>query len=182
MEGESGHGRVEEQDQEKVHGHQSGRSASSSLSELFGGKESRTDGVFESVFSASSVPPPPSSSSSLSSSQWSPSAKGNGSSVLEESWKKDGDERPDENTKNVSDIGPQMGSGEGMNTEQVEGVESFYLSSSLYYGGQDICAPSPTSRSQGISKFPKDGNDEDSISNSPNSASRGNWWQGSLYY
>ncbi|XP_031482397.1 uncharacterized protein LOC116252269 [Nymphaea colorata] len=180
MEGESGHDRVEEQAQGQVQGLQAGRS--SSFSELFGDKDSRTNGVFESVFSASSLPPPSSSSSSLSSSQWSSSPKGNVSSVPEESWRKDGDHQSDENTKNVSDISIQKDNGEGLNTEQVEGVESFYLSSSLYYGGRDIYTPSPTSQAPGISKFPKDGNEDDPISNNSNSASRGNWWQGSLYY
>ncbi|KAG2670060.1 hypothetical protein I3843_14G065000 [Carya illinoinensis] len=48
-----------------------------------------------------------------------------------------------------------------------ERVEPCHLSSSLYYGGQDI-----------YSQFPKD----DPNGNNSNSASRGNWWQGSLYY
>lgn len=63
-----------------------------------------------------------------------------------------------------------------------ERVEPSPLSSSLYYGGQEdmyICSSSdPTSQS--YSKFKKmDGKDDP---NHLHSASRGNWWQGSLYY
>ncbi|KAK1426811.1 hypothetical protein QVD17_15491 [Tagetes erecta] len=56
------------------------------------------------------------------------------------------------------------------------------LSSSLYYGGQEdmyVCSSSGPS-SQSHSKFKKtDGKDDP---NHLHSASRGNWWQGSLYY
>ncbi|KAI7726628.1 hypothetical protein M8C21_025202 [Ambrosia artemisiifolia] len=63
-----------------------------------------------------------------------------------------------------------------------ERVDSSPLSSSLYYGGQEdmyVCSSSdPTSQS--YSKFKKvDGKDDP---NHMHSASRGNWWQGSLYY
>ncbi|KAL7598797.1 uncharacterized protein LOC111907252 [Lactuca sativa] len=63
-----------------------------------------------------------------------------------------------------------------------ERVEPSPLSSSLYYGGQEdmyVCSSSdPTSQS--YSKFKKfDGKDDP---NHLHSASRGNWWQGSLYY
>ncbi|KAF5790322.1 hypothetical protein HanXRQr2_Chr09g0381811 [Helianthus annuus] len=59
-----------------------------------------------------------------------------------------------------------------------ETAEPSYYSSSIYYGGQDVypqtsnnnCSQRPVHRGGGV---------ED-----PNgsSASRGNWWQGSLYY
>ncbi|KAG2723819.1 hypothetical protein I3843_02G164600 [Carya illinoinensis] len=56
-----------------------------------------------------------------------------------------------------------------------------YFSSSIYYGGQENYSPRTRStESQHI--FKKDGGDDDSNGNNPNSASRGNWWQGSLYY
>ncbi|KAJ0551405.1 hypothetical protein HanHA300_Chr07g0256801 [Helianthus annuus] len=61
---------------------------------------------------------------------------------------------------------------------QNETAEPSYLSSSIYYGGQEDYAPNTeTTRPPHTSK--KDGGDND-----PNgsSASRGNWWQGSLYY
>ncbi|KAJ0661513.1 hypothetical protein HanOQP8_Chr14g0549351 [Helianthus annuus] len=54
-------------------------------------------------------------------------------------------------------------------------VEPCYLSSSIYYGGQEVYSSNThTNRPQCI--FKKHGGDDDP------SASRGNWWQGSLYY
>ncbi|XP_071698193.1 uncharacterized protein [Rutidosis leptorrhynchoides] len=53
-----------------------------------------------------------------------------------------------------------------------------HLSSSIYYGGQDIY-PSPHATNNTPGHYPstynKDGEDD-------GRASRGNWWQGSLYY
>ncbi|XP_052198204.1 uncharacterized protein LOC127805329 [Diospyros lotus] len=61
-----------------------------------------------------------------------------------------------------------------------EPAEPCYFSSSIYYGGQEVYSPvnQPTA-SQHIVK--KDGGDDPHGSNL-NGASRGNWWQGSLYY
>ncbi|KAL2940444.1 26 kDa periplasmic immunogenic protein [Bienertia sinuspersici] len=53
--------------------------------------------------------------------------------------------------------------------------QPLYYTSSIYYGGQDEVY-SPTTRPS-ESHFKKSEQDDD-----PNSASRGNWWQGSLYY
>jgi hypothetical protein len=52
------------------------------------------------------------------------------------------------------------------------------LSSSIHYGGRDVYSDSPNSQTSGSypTTFKKDGGEDDS------SASRGNWWQGSLYY
>ncbi|XP_010262673.1 PREDICTED: uncharacterized protein LOC104601144 [Nelumbo nucifera] len=62
-------------------------------------------------------------------------------------------------------------------------VEPCFLSSSLYYGGQDVYSQSPNIRSSGSYPiFKKDGGEDDPNGSSLNSASRGNWWQGSLYY
>ncbi|PSS32563.1 DBIRD complex subunit like [Actinidia chinensis var. chinensis] len=62
-----------------------------------------------------------------------------------------------------------------------ETVEPCYFSSSIYYGGQEIYSPSTqTSVSQNIIK--KDAKDDDPNGSHLNIASRGNWWQGSLYY
>ncbi|KAI3799885.1 hypothetical protein L1987_35190 [Smallanthus sonchifolius] len=57
-------------------------------------------------------------------------------------------------------------------------AEPSYLSSSIYYGGQEVYSPN-THTNRPHHTFKKDGGDDD-----PNgsSASRGNWWQGSLYY
>lgn len=61
---------------------------------------------------------------------------------------------------------------------QQEGADPCYLSSSLYYGGREMYSNSPTNQnSTSYPTFKKDGGEDD-----PSGASRGNWWQGSLYY
>ncbi|KAL4296067.1 hypothetical protein GQ457_12G032540 [Hibiscus cannabinus] len=62
-----------------------------------------------------------------------------------------------------------------------ETVEPSYLSSSIYYGGQENYSPrnKPTAAPQ---YFKKEGEDDDPNGNNSSGASRGNWWQGSLYY
>ncbi|KAM1798782.1 hypothetical protein ACFX12_032817 [Malus domestica] len=53
-----------------------------------------------------------------------------------------------------------------------------HLSSSIYYGGQDIYSYSQSNQGPEYnSTYKKDGTEDDS-----GSACRGNWWQGSLYY
>ncbi|XP_059457444.1 uncharacterized protein LOC132187222 [Corylus avellana] len=69
----------------------------------------------------------------------------------------------------------------GSNIYQNETMEPCYLSSSIYYGGQENYSPR-TRSSESDNIFKKDGRDDDSNGSNPNSASRGNWWQGSLYY
>ncbi|XP_076952335.1 uncharacterized protein LOC143626022 [Bidens hawaiensis] len=61
---------------------------------------------------------------------------------------------------------------------QTESAEPSYYSSSIYYGGQDIYPPTSTNNCSQRT-FKRGGGDEDP---NGNSASRGNWWQGSLYY
>nr|XP_011466517.1 PREDICTED: uncharacterized protein LOC101305189 [Fragaria vesca subsp. vesca] len=51
-----------------------------------------------------------------------------------------------------------------------------HLSSSIYYGGQDIYHQPQNSQDSYNSTYKKDGTDDDGT------ACRGNWWQGSLYY
>ncbi|CAH8379331.1 unnamed protein product [Eruca vesicaria subsp. sativa] len=58
--------------------------------------------------------------------------------------------------------------------EQQERVQPCHLSSSIYYGGPDVYIQ-PSQNSNSTKK--KEGGEDDS-----GSASRGNWWQGSLYY
>ncbi|WOG92565.1 hypothetical protein DCAR_0311838 [Daucus carota subsp. sativus] len=60
-------------------------------------------------------------------------------------------------------------------TEQ--NVQPCHLSSSIYYGGQDNYTTSYNSQGHDYSTFKKDQGEDDS-----GSASRGNWWQGGLYY
>ncbi|XP_039019334.1 uncharacterized protein LOC120150779 [Hibiscus syriacus] len=52
-----------------------------------------------------------------------------------------------------------------------------HLSSSIYYGGQDVCPHPQTNQDSGIGSVYKDDGEDDS-----GYAIRGNWWQGSLYY
>ncbi|KAH7553761.1 hypothetical protein JRO89_XS12G0052800 [Xanthoceras sorbifolium] len=57
---------------------------------------------------------------------------------------------------------------------QDQRVQPCHLSSSIYYGGQDIYSQPQNSQGSGINTvFKKDGGEDDS-----GSASRGNWWQG----
>ncbi|XP_059666334.1 uncharacterized protein LOC132312100 [Cornus florida] len=80
--------------------------------------------------------------------------------------------------------GESSGMYSGKNSSSVyqnETVEPCCYSSSIYYGGQEVYSPnSKTTTSQHIIK--KDGGDDDPNGSNLNSASRGNWWQGSLYY
>ncbi|KAI3427698.1 uncharacterized protein J3R85_009269 [Psidium guajava] len=62
---------------------------------------------------------------------------------------------------------------------QNETTEPCYLSSSIYYGGQENYSPRTA---ESHSAFKKDGVDDESNESNSDSASRGNWWQGSLYY
>ncbi|KAL4201260.1 hypothetical protein AMTRI_Chr02g257810 [Amborella trichopoda] len=61
--------------------------------------------------------------------------------------------------------------------------ERCVFSSSLYYGGRDVYAPSQNDHTSGAPKtYKKDGADDDPTMGGSSGASRGNWWQGSLYY
>lgn len=73
-------------------------------------------------------------------------------------------------------------SGKGQSSVyQNESSEPSYFSSSIYYGGQENYSPR-TKNSESQHVFKKDYGKDDPNVNDPNSASRGNWWQGSLYY
>ncbi|KAG4184250.1 hypothetical protein ERO13_A09G160900v2 [Gossypium hirsutum] len=61
---------------------------------------------------------------------------------------------------------------------QEQRIYPCHLSSSIYYGGQDVYLyPQGSQSSELDSVFKKDDGEDDS-----GSATRGNWWQGSLYY
>ncbi|KAL6994809.1 hypothetical protein U1Q18_042750 [Sarracenia purpurea var. burkii] len=74
-----------------------------------------------------------------------------------------------------------VGSKDQRSIYQSETSEPCYLSSSIYYGGQEVYSPTsqPTVSQH---TFKKDGGEDDPNGSNLNSASRGNWWQGSLYY
>ncbi|XP_050209269.1 uncharacterized protein LOC126659977 isoform X1 [Mercurialis annua] len=66
---------------------------------------------------------------------------------------------------------------------QNETAEPCYFSSSIYYGGQENYSPrTKNSESHTSQQFKKDDKNDDPNGNNSNTASRGNWWQGSLYY
>ncbi|KAK8679833.1 hypothetical protein V6N13_145266 [Hibiscus sabdariffa] len=135
-------------------------SSSSITADLFGSKESSSSSSSKGIFS--SIFPPPSSGGGRNSS---------GSKVLE-SWPKQ----------------PLEGSAwrHGMQAplpNKEERVEPCHLSSSLYYGGQDLYSHSSSGQtSTPYPVFKKDGGEDDPNGNNSMDASRGNWWQGSLYY
>ncbi|XP_061366889.1 uncharacterized protein LOC133310017 [Gastrolobium bilobum] len=144
-------------------------SSSSFTSELFGSNESHpssASGVFESIFSPSSKV---FGRESLRSEVIGKTAR--------EGW----------NTKiSTPDYISKVSDGETQSTEnkdmssiyQEQRVQPCHLSSSIYYGGQDIYSHPQSTQDSGLnSLYKKDGGEDDS-----GSASRGNWWQGSLYY
>jgi len=57
-----------------------------------------------------------------------------------------------------------------------ESAESPYFGSSVHYGGRDFYGGSPPKHAVETSKNYKDDNQDGSV------ATRGDWWQGSLYY
>lgn len=66
---------------------------------------------------------------------------------------------------------------------QNESAEPCYFSSSIYYGGQENYSPRTKATTESHHHVvKKDGGEDDPNGNNSNSASRGNWWQGSLYY
>ncbi|XP_050250635.1 uncharacterized protein LOC126697607 isoform X1 [Quercus robur] len=138
-----------------------GSSSSRSLDHLFGPKDpssASSTGVFGSIF------PPPSTQLGRDSFQ---NQGGSG---------KYGN--PDNIAQSVKD--ESAGIGTRNSPYQNEPMEPCYLSSSIYYGGQENYSPRAGS-TESQKTFRKDGGEDDS-NNNANSASRGNWWQGSLYY
>ncbi|OAY41400.1 hypothetical protein MANES_09G098500v8 [Manihot esculenta] len=85
---------------------------------------------------------------------------------------------PDDSSKSNHGEGQNVPSRDTNSFYQEQRVQPCHLSSSIYYGGQDIYHhPQNSQNSNMTSMFKKDGTEDDS-----GSASRGNWWQGSLYY
>ncbi|KAK4436583.1 hypothetical protein Salat_0822000 [Sesamum alatum] len=89
------------------------------------------------------------------------------------------------NAKNGTDYGTQkfnnpMKKDKNPNSYENGRVEPCYYNSSIYYGGQEVYSPT-TQNITPPHNFKKDGGEDPNESNS-SCASRGNWWQGSLYY
>ncbi|KAI3473182.1 hypothetical protein Pfo_028937 [Paulownia fortunei] len=148
------------------------QSGSSLASDLFGAKDSTaaasSSGIFGSIFA--------------------PPAKVLGRESLHssETEKKNNFGNPSWSAKTgVSDNNALGGEGQSQSTTskdissyyQEEKVQPFHYSSSIYYGGQDVYSRPQSTQNPGFTTFNKDGGEDDS-----GSASRGNWWQGSLYY
>ncbi|XP_010037782.1 uncharacterized protein LOC104426421 [Eucalyptus grandis] len=143
---------------------------SSFASELFGSKEaypsSSSAGIFGSIF----APPP--------------RVLGKESVRYESERKQDFQNEPwrsksglPDDASNVSGGGQSMLNGDMATIYQEQRVQPCHLSSSIFYGGQEnYCHPSSTQGSGLNSVSKKDPGEDDG------SASRGNWWQGSLYY
>ncbi|GAB4860071.1 hypothetical protein Ancab_011549 [Ancistrocladus abbreviatus] len=126
--------------------------------ELFGTKDASKTDIFASIF------PPP---------------KGVGrSSAYSEvtgSWQK---QQPGNQPWNATQANKEKSS-----AFPEERVEPCYLSSSLYYGGQEMYPQSSTSQKSGsYPTYKKDFGEDDPSGNNSYGASRGNWWEGSLYY
>ncbi|XP_057953187.1 uncharacterized protein LOC131147686 isoform X2 [Malania oleifera] len=130
--------------------------------------------------------PPPSSSSGLFTSIFPPPSEMVGrkssSSEVTGSWQK-------QTWDYEMEHGKQATPGNGLPDKgqhsifQEHRVEPCHLSSSLYYGGQDIYSHSPSTHDSGSqSIYKKDEGEDDPNGNNSNYACRGNWWQGSLYY
>ncbi|GLT92612.1 hypothetical protein SLE2022_104430 [Rubroshorea leprosula] len=141
-----------------------GSSSSSLASELFGSKDSPSSstGIFASIFAPrdskvlgrESLRPP----DSMANKQYRPN----------EVW----------NTKpGVYGHTSKGRESEGQNAQRVEPYGPCHLSSSIYYGGPDVVSEPQSAQASGVNSVYMEGGEDDS-----QSASRGNWWQGSLYY
>ncbi|XAR50889.1 hypothetical protein NMG60_11005344 [Bertholletia excelsa] len=144
-------------------------SSSSFTSDLFGSKEpsaSSSLGIFGSIFA--------------------PSSK----EIGKKSFHSNGIEKKEGSASEVSsnktaETSPLSSEGEHQSTSnkykgpfyQEQRVQPCHLSSSIYYGGQDIYSHPQSVQGSSYSTYNKDGSEDDT-----GIASRGNWWQGSLYY
>ncbi|XP_015897037.1 uncharacterized protein LOC107430685 isoform X2 [Ziziphus jujuba] len=147
-----------------------GSSSSSFTSELFGSKEtSSSTGIFGSIFAPSSKV--------LGRESLRSEVPGKRQDWQSESWNsKPG--TPDDTSKISESDSHNVPDRDMSSIYQEQRVQPCHLSSSIYYGGQDIYSHPQSTQNQGLnSVFKKDGNEDDS-----GSASRGNWWKGSLYY
>ncbi|XP_050383002.1 uncharacterized protein LOC126799780 [Argentina anserina] len=146
-------------------------SSSTFTSEPFGSKDSSTSssGIFGAIFA------PPMNSPKVLSRE----------SLRSELTKKKVIDQP-MNFNSAQSGDYSNGKGEGQ-SKQNKDMSSYYhdqrvqqpchLSSSIYYGGQDIYHHPQNSQDSGSnSSYKKDWTDDDGT------ACRGNWWQGSLYY
>ncbi|KAL5058043.1 hypothetical protein RYX36_029647 [Vicia faba] len=153
-------------------GSSSSSSSSSFTSELFGSIDfhpsSGSSGIFDSIFSPSSKVFGRESLRSALNGKIA-AAEGSNSKIGTQDYMSKGSEGESENKTNR----------DMSYVYQEQRVQPCQLSSSIYYGGQDVYSH-PQSTRGGLGSntmYKKDDGEDDS-----GSASRGNWWQGSLYY
>lgn len=142
--------------------------SSSFTSDLFGSKEtsaSSSSGIFNSIF-----PPPSKGHGSMNSEQ--PKQE---SVVHQERNAKGGSTGSTPTSNEAASQAAQ--NKQPSSFYQNEKVQPCHLSSSIYYGGQDVYSFPQNNQSSTYTTANKDNGEDDS-----GSASRGNWWQGSLYY
>ncbi|CAI9273563.1 unnamed protein product [Lactuca saligna] len=155
-------------DQRKQQSRGSSSSSSSFTENLFGPKDpsaATSSGLFSSVFGPSSTGLGKDSSHSTNTGASKKQEFGGPYGIGKHS-------TPDHKTQRC------IGEKDGNPIYQNETAEPSYLSSSIYYGGQEVYSPN-SQPCRPHHTFKKDGGDEDPNNNT---ASRGNWWQGSLYY
>ncbi|GAB2235000.1 hypothetical protein Droror1_Dr00004276 [Drosera rotundifolia] len=131
---------------------QVGSASSSFPSELFGTKDPSKTDVFSSIF-------PP--------------------QKVAGSWQKQ--QKQDSMDKNRASAYRSTIYKDKSSTSQEQRTHPCYLSSSIFYGGQEMYPQSSNAQNSGFYAA-KEGEDYDSSGNNSNGASRGNWWEGSLYY
>ncbi|KAI5429689.1 hypothetical protein KIW84_034314 [Lathyrus oleraceus] len=144
----------------------SSSSSSSFTSELFGSIDfqpsSASSGIFDSLFSPSSKVFGRESLHSVLNGKT--ATEGSNSKIATQDYMSKGSEGETENKTN-KDLSYLY---------QEQRVQPCQLSSSIYYGGQDVYFhPQSTRGSESNTMYKKDGGEDDS-----GSASRGNWWQG----
>ncbi|AED97138.1 unnamed protein product [Arabidopsis thaliana] len=128
------------------------------------GSSSSTSSSFTAELFGSKDPSPPSSSSGIFSTMFPHPSKGSA--------------RDGSNSKH----GSQAQRRESLNAQE-DRVEPCHLSSSLYYGGQDVYARSTTNQTYPpVKNDRRRSGEDDANGQNPQDVSRGNWWQGSLYY
>ncbi|KAL8508984.1 hypothetical protein ACS0TY_016245 [Phlomoides rotata] len=133
-------------------------SSTSLFNDLFGDKDSSspppTHGILASIF------PPP-------------------ASPRGEPWRTSETEKKADSVTQVkkSVSGEEQSTKENTSYFQEEKHQPFLYSSSIYYGGQDIYSRPQSAQNPRAPTYNKYEAEDDS-----DSASRGNWWQGSLYY
>ncbi|KAF3449044.1 hypothetical protein FNV43_RR09768 [Rhamnella rubrinervis] len=141
-------------------------SSSSFTSELFGSQESSSSsGIFGSIFAPSSKV--------LGRESLRSEGQEKKQDLLSESWNSKTGTPDDTSKSNESIPNRDMSS-----IYQEQRVQPCHLSSSIYYGGQDVYSHPQSTQNPGLnSAFKKDGSEDDS-----GSASRGNWWKGMALY